>query len=87
MGKKRKIISHPQFWKKYANHPAVKARQTEEQPVEEKVVSQPKPEPKKADVKPAPKPAVVKPIPKPAPKLAVKKPAPKKVRSWIKNKK
>ena len=42
MGKKRKLITHPSFWKKYANHQAVKARQAEE-PVKEAAAPQPKP--------------------------------------------
>ena len=54
MGKKRKLITHPSFWKKYANHPAVKARQAEE-PVKEEVAPQSKPEPKKAEAKLPPK--------------------------------
>ena len=65
MGKKRKLISHPQFWKKHANHPAVKARQAEEQLVKEEVVTQPKPEP-------VVKKEVAKPVVKPAAKPAVK---------------
>ena len=71
MGKKRKIISHPQLWKKHANHPAVKVRQAEE-PVKEAAAPQPKPQPKKVEVKPAPKP-VPKVAAKPAFKAAAKK--------------
>ena len=57
MGKKRKIISHPQFWNKFADHPAVKARQVTEEPVK----IEPKPEPKVEVKKVEPKPVVTKP--------------------------
>jgi len=57
MGKKRKIISHPQFWNKFADHPAVKARQVTEEPVK----IEPKPEPKVEVKKVEPKPVIAKP--------------------------
>ena len=73
MGKKRKIISQRNLWKKYANHPAVKARQSKSDLAEETVAAQPKPEPKKAEVKDGVKKVEVKPDPKPAvKKVAVK---------------
>ena len=100
MGKKRKIISHPQFWNKFADHPVVRARRAAEPSAKEEVTPQPKPEPKKVEVKPSPKPVVAAPPPKPAVKKEAPKPAPapvakkeapkpvpKKVRSWSKNKK
>ena len=64
MGKKRKIISQANLWKKHANHPVIKARQSKNNLAEETVAEQPKPEPKKVEAKPAPKPVVVKPNPK-----------------------
>ena len=70
MGKKRKLISHPQFWNKFADHPAVKARQVTEEPVK----IEPKPEPKVEVKKVEPKPE-----PKPEPKVEVKKVEPKPV--------
>ena len=84
MGKKRKMISHPQLWKKFANHPAIKARQPQREAVEEQKAPPPpapKPEVPQPDVKkeapqPAPKPVVRKEAPKPAPEPAVKKEAP-----------
>ena len=57
MGKKRKIISHPQFWNKFADHPAVKARQVTEEPVK----IEPNPEPKVEVKKVEPKPVITKP--------------------------
>ena len=66
MGKKRKIISQRNLWKKHSNHPAIKARQSKENLADETVAAQPKP--KKVEVKPA--------FSKPAPKVAAK-PAPK----------
>ena len=84
MGKKRKIISHPQFWKKHANHPAVKARQVEEsvkESVKEAAAPQPKSKPKKVEVeyasKPVAKKVATKPTPKPVAKKAAVKPTPK----------
>ena len=66
MGKKRKLISHPQFWNKFADHPAVKARQTAEEPVKVEPGPEPKVEAKKVEVKkvepkPEPKPVIAKP--------------------------
>jgi len=66
MGKKRKLISHPQFWNKFSYHPAVKARQVTEEPV-------------KIEPKPEPKVEVKKVEPKPEPKVEVKKVEPKPV--------
>ena len=66
MGKKRKLISHPQFWNKFADHPAVKSRQVTEEPV-------------KIEPKPEPKVEVKKVEPKPEPKVEVKKVEPKPV--------
>ena len=71
MGKKRKMISHPQLWKKFANHPAVKARQPQREAGDEQTA--PRAPPPKAEV---PKPVVRKEAPKPAPEPAVKKEAP-----------
>ena len=81
MGKKRKIISHPQFWKKHANHPAVKTRQQEQtKPKEETNVQLPKPvvkkeEPKSTPVvkKQEPTPTIKKKQPTVASQSAVKK--------------
>ena len=61
MGKKRKIISHPQFWNKFADHPAVKARQVTEEPVKIEPKPEPKVEVKKVEPKPEPKPVIAKP--------------------------
>ena len=79
MGKKKKAIM--KGWKKFANHPAVKARQKPEEAVEEQKAPTPPPAPgPKVEVpKPAPKPPVVK---KEAPRAS-----PKKVQPWLKNKK
>lgn len=90
MGKKRKIISHPQFWNKFADHPAVKARQAAEEPVKVEPKPEPKVEAKKVEVKkvepkveakkvepkPEPKVEVKKVEQKPEPKLVITKPAP-----------
>jgi len=82
MGKKRKIISKANLWKKHSNHPAIKARQSKNNLAEETVAAQPKPEPKKAEVEDTVKKIEVKPVPKPAvEKASVKsaaKPAVKK---------
>ena len=61
MGKKRKIISHPQFWNKFADHPAVKARQVTEEPVKIEPNPEPKVEVKKVKPNPEPKPVIAKP--------------------------
>ena len=63
MGKKRKIISHPQFWNKFADHPAVKARQVTEEPVKIEPKPEPKVEVKKVEQKPEPKLVITKPAP------------------------
>ena len=76
MGKKRKIISHPQFWNKFADHPAVKARQVTEEPVKIEPKPEPKVEVKKVKPKPEPKVEVKKVEQKPEPKLVITKPAP-----------
>jgi len=74
MGKKRKIISHPQFWNKFADHPAVKARQVTEEPVKIEPKPEPKVEVKKVKPKPEPKVEVKKVEPKPEPKPVIAKP-------------
>ena len=78
MGKKRKLISHPQFWNKFADHPAVKARQATEEPVKVEPNPEPKVEVKKVKPNPEPKPEpkveVKKVEPKPEPKPVIAKP-------------
>ena len=74
MGKKRKLISHPQFWNKFANHPTVKSRQVTEEPVKVEPNPEPKVEVKKVKPNPEPKVEVKKVEPNPEPKPVIAKP-------------
>tara|TARA_R110000851_G_scaffold30513_1_gene83197 strand:- start:1867 stop:2148 length:282 start_codon:yes stop_codon:yes gene_type:complete len=93
MGKKKKMIM--KGYKKYANHPAMRARQKPEEieAIEELKAPLPPPKPapppvvKKEAPKPVPTPVVKKEAPKPVTPPVIAKPAMKKARPWLKNKK
>ena len=53
MGKKKKAIM--KGWKKFANHPAVRARQKPEEVIEEQKAPEPEVEPEIKEWKPEPK--------------------------------